>query len=86
MKLLPTETYYKPSFGILKSYKRTVEGTHLQGSYKHFDIDVYNNELLHTRLIYITSFGRWLMSKLIYSDFNKKFIRKNENLIRSEGL
>ena len=73
MKIYPLSSI---SFGILKSVKISSEGEYLKGKYKNFDIDIYKNNLIDARLIYISSFGKWIKSKLkYYTPFGNKTLR-----------
>lgn len=66
------------SFGILNTVKKNIEGSKLYGSYRDYDIEIYNNRLLNTTLIYVTRFGKWIKSKVKYRNLGKSFTRSYE--------
>ena len=74
------------TFGILNTVKTNIEGSKLYGSYRDYDIEIYNNRLLNTTLIYITKFGKWIKSKVKYKDLNKSYTRSYEDIVTKNTI
>lgn len=66
MKTQPIQT--NVSFGILKNYRKTSYGTYMQGTYKNFNIEVYDAKKNNEKLIYVSDCStlRRLKYKFIY--------------------
>lgn len=58
MKLLPTEKYYRPNFGILQCYSQN----RMLGRYKDFSIDIYKTD--NSRAISVYKAGKWLFARI----------------------
>lgn len=68
------------SFGILKNIKKRPYGDYLQGSYKGYNIEVYDAYKYSQLLIYISDkFKRFVKSKLIYLQDGVKKVTRAES-------
>ena len=67
------------NFGILKKIKKRSYGTYMEGSYKGYNIEVYDAFKFNQFLIYVSDKCRnFVKSKLIYWENGEKKITKSE--------
>lgn len=68
----------KPTFGILKGYKKTPYGQYTWGEYKGYKIEIFDAKKYNQKLQYVSENNtlRWVWSKLKYvQDGIKRIIR-----------
>ena len=68
----------KPTFGILKGYKKTSYGDYTWGEYKGYKIEIFDAKKYNQKLQYVSENKtlRWVWSKLKYvQDGIKRIIR-----------
>lgn len=80
MKPQPIQTY-NPTFGILKTHRKTAYGDYMQGFYKGYNIEVFNATKHNQKLIYVSDkFLNWIKSKLFYIQDGMKKVIRSERL------
>lgn len=79
MKPQPIQPY-SPTFGIYKSTNITRYGKCTKGTYRGYNIEIYDDKKDNAKLYYVSdNIRRWIKSKLVYLDNGVKRITRSSN-------